>query len=102
MPLAFLLLVVPSVTFSVHDLRAQIARLTFGFLILVIGLAALALFFFRRKTRDLTLLSLGIAAVLMEPTSIVASATQSRMFAPLAVMSSTSRGTFAICATVRA
>jgi len=67
MPLASLLLVVPSLTFSVHDLRAPIARLTFGFLILVIGLAALALFFFRRKTRDLTLLSLGIAPDLRLP-----------------------------------
>ena len=64
MLLASLLLIAPSLTFTVHDLRAQIARLTFGFLILVIGLAALALFFFRRKTRDLTLLSLGFAAVL--------------------------------------
>jgi len=64
MPLASLFLVVPSLTFSVPDLRAQIAKLAFGFLILVIGLAALALFSFRRKTRDLTLLSLGIAAVL--------------------------------------
>jgi phosphoserine phosphatase RsbU/P len=64
MPLAPLLLLVPSLTLSIPDLRAQIARLAFGFLILVIGLAALALFFFRRKTRDLTLLSLGIAAVL--------------------------------------
>jgi serine phosphatase RsbU (regulator of sigma subunit) len=64
MPLASLLLVAPSLTFTVHDLRAQIAKLTFGFLILVIGIAALTLFFFRHKTRDLTLLSLGIAAVL--------------------------------------
>jgi phosphoserine phosphatase RsbU/P len=64
MPLASLFLVVPSLTFSVPDLRAQIAKLALGFLILVIGLAAMALFFFRRKTRDLTLLSLGIAAVL--------------------------------------
>jgi sigma-B regulation protein RsbU (phosphoserine phosphatase) len=64
MRLASLLLVVPSLTISIPDLRGQIARLAFAFLILVIGLAALALFFFRRKTRDLTLLSLGIAAVL--------------------------------------
>ena len=64
MPLAPLLLLGPSLTLSIPDLRAQIARLAFGFLILVIGLAALALFFFRRKTRDLTLLSLGIAAAL--------------------------------------
>jgi phosphoserine phosphatase RsbU/P len=61
---ALLFLVVPSLTLSIPDLRAQVTRLAFGFLILVIGLAALALFFFRRKTRDLTLLSLGIAAVL--------------------------------------
>jgi phosphoserine phosphatase RsbU/P len=64
MRLALLFLVVPSLTLSIPDLRAQIAKLAFGFVILVIGLAALALFFFRRKTRDLTLLSLGIAAVL--------------------------------------
>jgi serine phosphatase RsbU (regulator of sigma subunit) len=64
MLLTALFLTVPSLTLSISDLRAQIARLAFGFLILVIGLAALALFFFRRKTRDLTLLSLGIAAVL--------------------------------------
>ncbi len=64
MPLASLFLAVPALTLSIPDLRAQIAKLAFGFLILVIGLAALALFFFRRKTRDLTLLSLGIAAVL--------------------------------------
>jgi len=64
MLLALLFLVVPSLTLSIPDLRAQIAKLAFGFVILVIGLAALALFFFRRKTRDLTLLSLGIAAVL--------------------------------------
>lgn len=64
MPLAPVLLVVPSLTLPIPDLRAQMARLALGFLILVIGLAALALFFFRRKTRDLTLLSLGIAAVL--------------------------------------
>ncbi len=62
MPLAPLLLLVPSLTLSIPDLRAQIVKLAFGFLIFVIGLAALALFFFRRKTRDLTLLSLGIAA----------------------------------------
>src|SRR5258707_3145553 len=64
MPLALLFLVVPSLTLSIPDLRAQIAKLAFGFLILAIGLAALALFFFRRKTRDLTLLSLGIVAIL--------------------------------------
>src|SRR5260370_2222220 len=64
MPLASLFLAVPALTLSIPDLRAQIAKLAFGFLILVIGLAALSLFFFRRKTRDLTLLSLGIAAVL--------------------------------------
>jgi phosphoserine phosphatase RsbU/P len=64
MRLAALFLVVPALTLSIPDLRAQIVRLAFGFLILVIGLAALTLFFFRRKTRDLTLLSLGIAAVL--------------------------------------
>jgi phosphoserine phosphatase RsbU/P len=64
MRLALLFLVAPSLTLSIPDLRAQIAKLAFGFLILVIGLAALALFFFRRKTRDLTLFSLGIAAVL--------------------------------------
>jgi len=64
MLLASLLLVVPSLTLSIPDLRTQIAKLAFGFLILAIGLAALALYFFRRKTRDLTLLSLGIVAIL--------------------------------------
>jgi len=64
MPLASLLLAVPALTLSIPDLRAQIAKLALGFLILAIGLAALALFFFRRKTRDLTLLSLGIVAIL--------------------------------------
>jgi len=64
MPLASLLLAVPAPTLSIPDLRAQIAKLALGFLILAIGLAALALFFFRRKTRDLTLLSLGIVAIL--------------------------------------
>ena len=64
MPLAPVLFVVPSVTLPIPDLRAQMARLAIGFLILFIGLAALALFFFRRKTRDLTLLSLGIVAIL--------------------------------------
>ena len=64
MPAARPLLVVPSLTLSIPDLRAQITWLAFGFLILVIGLAALALFCFRRKTRDITLLSLGIVAVL--------------------------------------
>jgi sigma-B regulation protein RsbU (phosphoserine phosphatase) len=64
MPPPLLSLVVPSLTLSIPDLRAQVTRLAFGFLILVIGLAALALFFFRRRTRDLTLLSLGFAAVL--------------------------------------
>jgi len=64
MPRTAVFLVVPTLTLSIPDLRAQIATLAFGFLILAIGLAALALFLFRRKTRDLTLLSLGIAAVL--------------------------------------
>jgi serine phosphatase RsbU (regulator of sigma subunit) len=64
MPLASLSLVAPSLTLSIPDLRAQIAKLAVGFLILAIGVAALALFFFRRKTRDLTLLSLGIVGVL--------------------------------------
>ncbi len=64
MPLASLFLAVPALTLSIPDLRAQVAKLALGFLILVIGLAALALFFFRRKTRDLTLLSLGIVAIL--------------------------------------
>src|SRR5229473_3197843 len=64
MPRTSVFLVVPTLTLSIPDLRAQIATLAFGFLILAIGLAALALFLFRRKTRDLTLLSLGIAAVL--------------------------------------
>jgi phosphoserine phosphatase RsbU/P len=64
MLLASLSLVAPSLTLSIPDLRAQIAKLAVGFLILAVGVAALALFFFRRKTRDLTLLSLGIAAVL--------------------------------------
>ena len=63
MPRTSVFLVVPTLTLSIPDLRAQIATLAFGFLILAIGLAALALFLFRRKTRDLTLLSLGIAAV---------------------------------------
>jgi phosphoserine phosphatase RsbU/P len=64
MPLASVFFVVPTLTLSIPDLRTQIAKLAFGFLILAIGLAALALFLFRRKTRDLTLLSLGIVAVL--------------------------------------
>lgn len=64
MPLASLFLAVPSLTLSIPDLRAQIAKLAFGFLILTIGVAAMALFLFRRKTRDLTLLSLGTVAIL--------------------------------------
>src|SRR5712691_5936225 len=64
MPRTAVFLVVPTLTLSIPDLRAQVAKLALGFLILVIGLAALALFFFRRKTRDLTLLSLGIVAIL--------------------------------------
>src|SRR5271166_2087368 len=56
MPLSRLLAALADPSFSLADLQSQAPRLIVGFLLLVAGLAAVALFFFRRQSRELTLI----------------------------------------------
>src|SRR5882757_9848774 len=45
-------------------LRWEFANLTAAIILLTVALAAIALFFFRRRTRDLTLIYIGVFCVL--------------------------------------
>ena len=56
MPPLLLLASVAAPSFSLADLQSQTPRLIVGFLLLSAGLAAVALFFFRRQSRELTLI----------------------------------------------
>jgi len=51
-------------SFSLADLRSQTPTLVVGFILLAAGLAAVAFFFFRRQSRDLTLIYFSLFTVL--------------------------------------
>ena len=53
-----------SPSFSLADLRSQTPMIIAGFILLAIGMAALTLFFFRRKDRDLALIYFSIFSIL--------------------------------------
>jgi serine phosphatase RsbU (regulator of sigma subunit) len=55
-------LVIP--VFSLADLRSQMAAIIVGFILLIAGLGGVALFFFRSKSRDLTLIYFGLFSTL--------------------------------------
>ncbi len=64
MPLSLLLssLAIPS--FSLVDLRSQMPTIVVGLILLMAGTGAVALFFFRSKSRDLTLIYFGLFSIL--------------------------------------
>jgi phosphoserine phosphatase RsbU/P len=64
MPLCRLFCAVATPSFSLTDLRAQIATIVVGLILLLAGASAMALFFFRRKSRDLTLIYFGLFSIL--------------------------------------
>ena len=49
---------------SRSELRWEFANLTAAIILLTVALVAVALFFFRRRTRDLTLIYIGLFCVL--------------------------------------
>jgi hypothetical protein len=53
-----------SPSFSLADLRSQTPVIIVGFILLAVGMAAVTLFFFRRKSRDLGLIYFRIFSVL--------------------------------------
>src|ERR1700690_2560905 len=55
-------LVTPS--FSLAELRLQMPTIVVGLILLVAGIGAMALFFFRSKSRDLTLINFGLFSIL--------------------------------------
>jgi sigma-B regulation protein RsbU (phosphoserine phosphatase) len=55
-------LVTPS--FSLTDLRSQMAAIVVGLILLVAGVGAMALFFFRSNSRDLTLIYFSLFSIL--------------------------------------
>jgi sigma-B regulation protein RsbU (phosphoserine phosphatase) len=58
------LLLAQSVALSRSELRWELADIAAAVVLLAIALAAIALFFFRRKTRDLTLIYFGLFCIL--------------------------------------
>jgi phosphoserine phosphatase RsbU/P len=64
MPPSHLLSAFAVLSFSLAELRSQIAEIVVGLILLVVGAGAVALFFFRRKTRDLTLIYFSLFATL--------------------------------------
>ena len=55
-------LAIPS--FSLADLRSEMATIVVGLILLVAGVGVLALFFFRSKSRDLTLVYFSLFSIL--------------------------------------
>lgn len=51
-------------SFSLADLRSQITTIMVGFILLVVGIGAAALFFFRSESRDLTLIYFSLFSIL--------------------------------------
>jgi phosphoserine phosphatase RsbU/P len=51
-------------SFSLADLRSQVATIVVGMILLLAGLSGVALFFFRSKSRDLTLIYFGLFSIL--------------------------------------
>jgi hypothetical protein len=51
-------------SFSLAQLRSQVPTIVVGLILLVAGIGAVALFFFRSKSRDLTLISFGLFSTL--------------------------------------
>jgi hypothetical protein len=64
MLLCFLGSALATPSFSLADLRSQMAAIVVGLILLMAGLGAVALFFFRRKSRDLTLIDIGLFSIL--------------------------------------
>src|SRR5579859_5531690 len=51
-------------TFSLADLRSQMTSIVVGLILVVVGIGALALFFFRSESRDLTLIYFSLFSIL--------------------------------------
>jgi phosphoserine phosphatase RsbU/P len=51
-------------SFSLADLRSQITTIVVGFILLLVGIGAAALFFFRSESRDLTLIYFSLFSIL--------------------------------------
>ncbi len=64
MPPCRLFCAVATPSFSLADLQSQMATIVVGWILLVAGASAMALFFFRRKSRDLTLIYFGLFSIL--------------------------------------
>jgi phosphoserine phosphatase RsbU/P len=64
MPPARFLATLADPSFSLAQLRPQVPTVVIGLVLLVIGISAIALFFFRRKSGDLTLIYFSVFATL--------------------------------------
>jgi sigma-B regulation protein RsbU (phosphoserine phosphatase) len=64
MPPAHLLSAFAVMSFSLAELRSQMTMIVVGLILLVVGIGAVTLFFFRRKSRDLTLIYFSLFATL--------------------------------------
>jgi hypothetical protein len=51
-------------SFSLADLRSQMTTIVVGVILLTAGVGAVALFFFRSKSRDLTLIYFSLFSIL--------------------------------------
>jgi hypothetical protein len=63
MPLCPLLALLATPSFSVADIRSQTTTIVVGLILLVVGVGAVALFFFRSETRDLTLIYFSLFSI---------------------------------------
>jgi hypothetical protein len=64
MLLCFLGSALATPSFSLAELRLQMPTIVVGLILLVAGVSAAALFFFRSKSRDLTLINFGLFSIL--------------------------------------
>ncbi len=64
MPPLHLLPAFAILSFSLAELRSQMTTIVVGLILLVVGVGGVALFFFRRKSRDLTLIYFSLFATL--------------------------------------
>jgi sigma-B regulation protein RsbU (phosphoserine phosphatase) len=64
MPLRLLLSVLATPSFSLADIRSLVTTIVVGLILLVVGAGAVALFFFRSETRDLTLIYFSLFSIL--------------------------------------
>jgi|HubBroStandDraft_3_1064219.scaffolds.fasta_scaffold53296_1 hypothetical protein len=64
MLLCFLSSALANPSFSLAELRSQVPAIVVGLILLVAGIGAVALFFFRSKSRDLALIHIGLFSIL--------------------------------------